>query len=300
MIAVPFVMLIINYGVIIRIALACAKRNRNQNAENSEKTRPRSSKTLQNLQLFIQLKATKKFLMIVGTYLICYGPSCTYYLLHWLCGKCFPDSIRKYEEWIIFFITILSFIFAISSSIIFFWSSNTFRENVKKMLNNFYYKVSRKEHPDIRKRSSRRSTSFSSIKNNNVGSINDDVFVNQRNSMGDEKTKVDVMKFRSYGSIASASQTNKLGQNDSEVWSRKCQLTTGYEFEQLINLQYGIESMFWFQNSNVYSPSRLGNGVRRYKWRLWNTYYTRVFQSRKPLVSHKPEPNFQVRARETL
>ena len=128
---IPFPILILNSIFIVRVAMRHVER---QKSINKEKSRSRPKRSLRNVQFIFQMKATQKVLLITGTYILCVGPACVYYLLVWLCPHCFSSSYKHHQQWVRFVVKLLVHSHALLSPIIFFWRSKLFRSEAKRVL----------------------------------------------------------------------------------------------------------------------------------------------------------------------
>lgn len=89
----------------------------------------------ERIRMVCGIRATKKVIMIIGSYFICVAPACIYYLMEWLCKSCFSQEYtRNHEQIVHFFIKVLVTVFAIVSAVIFFWNSKIFRKKVRELL----------------------------------------------------------------------------------------------------------------------------------------------------------------------
>ena len=85
----------------------------------------------------IRLKATKTVVIMITTYIFCWGPLIVYYLIVWLCKKCFPNNYMAYDQWTRFFVKILAMLYALLSPIIFGARNNLFTRRKRQEVKTF-------------------------------------------------------------------------------------------------------------------------------------------------------------------
>ena len=125
---IPLPLLLGSYVVTIRIAYKHERK-----AKGTLKMSQLNRK--ERIRMICGIRATRKVIMIIGSYFICVAPACIYYLLQWLCKSCFTQEYtQNYEQIMHFFLKVLVNAFAIVSAVIFFWNSKLFRNNVRELL----------------------------------------------------------------------------------------------------------------------------------------------------------------------
>ena len=89
-----------------------------------------------NRSMRYEFMATKMSFIIIIVYIICWGPSFMYYLLHSVCPKykCYPKSFKdsRTEEVLNLFIKLLTFADAIAAPLIYCWKHKAFRSQVNR------------------------------------------------------------------------------------------------------------------------------------------------------------------------
>ena len=124
---IPLPLLLAGYIVTIRIAYKHVRKN--------DPLRSRNLSRREKVRIICGIRATKKVMMIIGSYFICVGPACVYYLLEWLCPSCCTTDYRRYrEQYVRFFLKVLVNVYAVVSAIIFYWNSKDFRKKVREVL----------------------------------------------------------------------------------------------------------------------------------------------------------------------
>ena len=118
---VPLVLLIIAYIIMVKAAYGFSKR----------KISPTSTADSGSIQTLLHLKATRIGLLITGSYFICWGPACIYYLLDWLCKSCFTVEYKPHDQWVRNFVKIFVLTGNLISPIIFCWGNRAFRHKAK-------------------------------------------------------------------------------------------------------------------------------------------------------------------------
>eukprot|EP00794_Sanderia_malayensis_P000147 gene147-759_t len=129
---IPFPILLVNYVITVRIAFKHAERAQLDKSisTNSSCKQGRRDK----LNTLYNMRATRKVLLIIGSYFVCVGPACVYYLLEWLCKSCFTKTYKeKQEQYMHFVLKILVNLNAVISPVIFFWKSKVFRSSAKEI-----------------------------------------------------------------------------------------------------------------------------------------------------------------------
>ncbi|XP_065057736.1 alpha-1B adrenergic receptor-like [Rhopilema esculentum] len=125
---IPLPLLLVGYIITIRIAYQHARKLRRS-------LREKGVSRKEKVKAICRIRATKKVSLIIGSYFICVGPACVYYLLEWLCVSCFSIGYKLYrEQYLHFFLKVLVNINAIISAIIFYWNSKDFRRSARDML----------------------------------------------------------------------------------------------------------------------------------------------------------------------
>ena len=81
----------------------------------------------------MKLKATRTVIMMITAYIICWGPLIIYYLLVWLCQKCFPASYMTYDQWTRFLVKVLGMLYSLWSPIIFATRTGLIRKRKQDM-----------------------------------------------------------------------------------------------------------------------------------------------------------------------
>ena len=124
---IPLPLLLAGYIVTIRIAYKHARKN--------DPFKSRNLSRRDKVRIICGIRATKKVMMIIGSYFICVGPACVYYLLQWLCLSCFTrDYDMNRKQYTQFFLKVLVNIYAVVSAIIFYWNSKDFRRKAREIL----------------------------------------------------------------------------------------------------------------------------------------------------------------------
>ena len=98
--------------------------------QNSRQVDRKHTKFKKKIEL-LNLRATKQFIAIVGSYIICKLPADVYYTLEWECPKCIPDNFEPTRTWLTLFLKLLVMSHALAVPIIFFWKSSRFRRQFK-------------------------------------------------------------------------------------------------------------------------------------------------------------------------
>ena len=96
-----------------------------------------------------EYKRTKMTFFIVGTYIVCWGPSLLYYLLLSFCGhSCFNNAYKDStaEEIVGFLIKFLTFVDGVVAPLVYCWASNAFQELRRKAIKSIR-KIIFKEQP---------------------------------------------------------------------------------------------------------------------------------------------------------
>ena len=125
--AVPLPLIVSCYIYMVVLAFKQAFRMKSKNRGNF-----RTTSLTEKLKVAIEVKATKKVTYIVTAYMICWLPSTLYYLLEWICPKCYPDNYEPHKTWIRFFFKLLVLCHGLVTPILFCWQSKIFRANVRK------------------------------------------------------------------------------------------------------------------------------------------------------------------------
>ncbi len=124
---IPLPILLANYIVTIRIAFKHTKRT--QLDLNCSKLGRRDK-----LNMLYNMRATRKVLLIIGSYFLCVGPACIYYLLEWLCRSCYTKEYKEHrEQYVRFVMKVLVKFNAVISPVLFFWKSKVFRKSVREV-----------------------------------------------------------------------------------------------------------------------------------------------------------------------
>lgn len=124
---VPLPLLLAGYTVTIRIAYRHARKNPSVNTKNMSKR--------EKMRIICGIRATRKVTMIIGSYFVCVGPACVYYLLEWLCTSCFTADYKHYrEQYVHFFLKVLVNVYAVVSAVIFYWNSKDFRRKAREVI----------------------------------------------------------------------------------------------------------------------------------------------------------------------
>ena len=92
----------------------------------------RKRSIIDNIKVAVEVKATKKVSYIVTAYMICWLPATLYYLIEWICPKCYPDNYEPHKTWIRFFFKLLVMCHGLVTPILFCWQSKIFRANVRR------------------------------------------------------------------------------------------------------------------------------------------------------------------------
>ena len=115
----------------LKIAFSHASKIKGQTMEQQ---RRRKSSVAHYLKIASELKATKRIALLVGSYIVCWGPSTTYYLLVWICpDRCFPRDFEPAETWVRFFFKLMVMFHAFLTPIIFCWNSTIFRTQARQV-----------------------------------------------------------------------------------------------------------------------------------------------------------------------
>ena len=112
---IPFVILLFSWLYIVRVAL-------------KHKQKLHSKCSAQTTRI-LDVKATKTTIIILTSYLICYGPAAIFYLLRNTClYTCFPSKFRnsKADVAIRFLVKLLVILFVILTPLIFCWRQKIF------------------------------------------------------------------------------------------------------------------------------------------------------------------------------
>lgn len=128
----PFVIIFIFYITILKAVKNVLIRRQSNSVRHvhRDKTTIKTNNDVTNNSNRVQMKKTKMTYLIVGAYVICWGPSLFYNLLRHICPKqCFPESYEDSQtEMIISFVTkLLTFIDGIISPTIYCWINDSFK-----------------------------------------------------------------------------------------------------------------------------------------------------------------------------
>ena len=124
---IPLPLLLVSYIVTIRIAYSHARRDVTFNSRNLSRR--------DKVRIVCGIRATRKAVMIIGSYFIFVGPACVYYLLEWLCHSCFTLDYKIHkEQYLHFFLKVLVNVHAVVSAVLFYWNSKDFRKKAREVL----------------------------------------------------------------------------------------------------------------------------------------------------------------------
>ena len=124
---IPLPLLLVSYIVTIRIAYSHARRDVTVNSRNLSRR--------DKVRILCSIRATRKAVLIIGSYFIFVGPACVYYLLEWLCHSCFTIDYKIHkEQYLHFVLKVLVNVHAVVSAVIFYWNSKDFRRKVREVL----------------------------------------------------------------------------------------------------------------------------------------------------------------------
>ena len=147
--AIPLPIIVVSYLHIMCLAFKQANR-----VPSGSRKRKRS--IVDNIKVAVEVKATKKVSYIVTAYMICWLPSTIYYLLEWVCPKCYPNNYQPHKTWIRFFFKLLVMCHGLVTPILFCWQSKIFRKNVRR------YTSRRSDNSEISSFSDTKKTSVTS------------------------------------------------------------------------------------------------------------------------------------------
>ena len=99
---IPFPIIVVSY--IYMLVVACRQM---KEISRQDFIKNKWSNKTDKIKNALESKATKQVFYIVGTYVLCCLPSFWYYLLTWLCRKCFSNEYKPHRTWIRFFFKLL-------------------------------------------------------------------------------------------------------------------------------------------------------------------------------------------------
>ena len=82
----------------------------------------------------MERKATISFTVVIGVFVICWGPSTLYYLLRNVCSECFSESFKTWKDTVSATVKILTFTNSFVNPIIYFWFNADFRRAFLRVL----------------------------------------------------------------------------------------------------------------------------------------------------------------------
>lgn len=82
----------------------------------------------------LERKATISFTVVVGVFILCWGPSTLYYFIRNICPECFSDSFKSWKSTVSATMKILTFANSFVNPIIYFWLNMDFRKAFVRVL----------------------------------------------------------------------------------------------------------------------------------------------------------------------
>ena len=125
----PFPIIVVSYIYMLVVACRQIKQIDRQGFLKNKR-----NNKIHKIKNALESKATKQVLYIVGTYVLCWLPSFWYYLLTWLCPKCFSNKYKPHRPWIRFFFKLLVMFHAFITPLLFCWFSDIFRRKALRLV----------------------------------------------------------------------------------------------------------------------------------------------------------------------
>ena len=92
----------------------------------------------------LELRATKTASLLVGVFIICWGPGAVYYLVENLCGHCITVLFnKKAKEIVSLSVKLVSFTSSIISPLVYCWRTREFQREFKKSLTRRHWRAAR-------------------------------------------------------------------------------------------------------------------------------------------------------------
>ena len=96
--------------------------------------RPNHVSIIQAENWKMERKATISFTVVIGVFVICWGPSTMYYFIRNLCPECFSESFKSCKDTLSATVKILTFSNSFINPIIYFWFNIDFRQAFLRVL----------------------------------------------------------------------------------------------------------------------------------------------------------------------
>lgn len=125
---IPFVVVIVCYSYIYKIAMSHVKAIRKQ------ENRARNSYKASMTEWRRRRKATMTLFIVVGVFLVCWLPSSVYYYVQNVCARCFDSLTGENESIFNAVVKILTFANSMTNPLIYWWRSREFRKAFRKMI----------------------------------------------------------------------------------------------------------------------------------------------------------------------
>lgn len=82
----------------------------------------------------MERRATVSFTVVIGIFVICWGPSTVYYFIRNICPQCFSESFKPWKDTVSATVKILTFSNSFMNPIVYFWLNMDFRKAFVRVL----------------------------------------------------------------------------------------------------------------------------------------------------------------------
>ena len=137
----PIVFLTLTYAWIWLIAFRVADDPPNRKCD--ERTSLKKKITARVTKI-LELRATKTATLLVGVFVLCWGPIAVYHLVENLCGHCITTPFTKKAQTIVsFLVKVFSFASSIISPFVYCWRTREFQREFRKNLTRRHWRAAR-------------------------------------------------------------------------------------------------------------------------------------------------------------
>ena len=137
----PIVFLSLTYAWIWLIAFRVADDTSNTICDERTSLKKKLSARVTKV---LELRATKTASLLIGVFIICWGPSAVYYLVENLCGHCITVLFnKKAREIVSLSVKLISFTSSIISPFVYCWRTREFQREFKKSLTRRHWRAAR-------------------------------------------------------------------------------------------------------------------------------------------------------------
>ena len=137
----PIVFLTLTYAWIWLIAFRVAENPSNTNFDESTSLK---NKITARVTKILELRATKTASLLVGVFVLCWGPIAVYYLVENLCGHCIMVLFdKKAKEVVSLSVKVVSFASSIISPFVYCWRTREFQREFRRNLTRRHWRAAR-------------------------------------------------------------------------------------------------------------------------------------------------------------